>query len=245
MPAHGIVLSRGGTVHDVATRTAGALVRVLPSFGDTVTAGDVVAVLHDVETVERHLTTLAIVDELTRALREQRTESRQADVLAERNLGRWRVNLEALEQSARDLMENARRRHRSELVLVEKGLLTAFRADLSEQSVDYARRNLFDVMRRRDEIEATELSRQAQFRTQLTDAELNLVAAERDVEEIETVMEAWRLRAPISGVVTDIKAQAGAVLQPGQSGVRSARWRRRRGTRVRRPRTRCRGAPRG
>ena len=56
VPAHGIVLSRGGTVHDVATRTAGTIVRVLPSFGDTVTAGDVVAVLHDVETVERHAT---------------------------------------------------------------------------------------------------------------------------------------------------------------------------------------------
>ena len=43
------------------------------------------------------------------------------------------------------------------------------------------------------------------------------MAAERDVEEIETVMETWRLRAPISGLVTDVKAHAGAVLQPGQS----------------------------
>ena len=217
VPAHGIVLSRGGTVHDVATRTAGTLVRVLPSLGDTVTAGEVVAVLHDVETVERHATALALVDELTRALREHRAEAREADVLAERNLARRRVNLEALEQSARDLLENARKRHRGDLVLLEEGLLTEYRADLSEQSVDFARRNLFDVMRRRDEIEATELSRQAQLRTQLTEAEINLVAAERDVEEIETVMETWRLRAPISGLVTDVKAHAGAVLQPGQS----------------------------
>ena len=84
--------------------------------------------------------------------------------------------------------------------------------------MDFARRNLFDVMRRRDELEATELSRQAQLRTQLTEAEINLVAAERDMEEIETVMETWRLpgrRSP--GWSPMSKAQAGAVLQAGQS----------------------------
>ncbi len=72
-------------------------------------------------------------------------------------------------------------------------------------------------MRQRDELEAIELSRQAQLRSGLTEAGINLVAAERDVEEIEAVMETWRLRAPISGRVTEVKAQAGAVLQPGQS----------------------------
>ena len=217
VPAHGIVFGRGGTVHQVASRSAGTLVRVLPSLGDAVTAGEVVAEIHHAETAEQHATALALVDELTRALGAFRAEARESDALAERNLARRRANLQALEESARDLMENASKRHRGDLALFEDGLLAEFQADLSEQNVDFARRNLFDVMRRRDDLEAGELSRQARLRTQLTDAEINLVAAQREVEELETVMEGWRLRAPISGRVTEVKAQAGAVLQTGQS----------------------------
>ena len=217
VPAHGIVFGRGGTVHQVASRSAGTLVGVLPSLGDAVTAGEVVAEIHHAETAEQHATALALVDELTRALGAFRAEARESDALSERNLARRRANLQALEQSARDLMENASKRHRGDLALFEDGLLAEFQADLSERNVDFARRNLFDVMRRRDDLEAGELSRQARLRTQLTDAEINLVAAEREVEELETVMEDWRLRAPISGRVTEVKAQAGAVLQTGQS----------------------------
>ena len=217
VPAHGILFGRGGTVHEVAARSAGTLVRVLPSLGDAVTAGEVVAEIHHAETAEQHATALALVDELTRALSAFRAEARESDALAERNLARRRANLQALEDSARELMENARKRHRGDLVLLERGLLAAVQADLSERDVDFTRRNLFDVMRRRDDLEAGELSRQARLRTLLTDAEINLVAAEREVEELETVMEAWRLRAPISGRVTEVKAQAGAVLQTGQS----------------------------
>ena len=145
----------------MASRSAGTLVRVLPSLGDAVTAGEVVAEIHDAETAEQHATALALVDELTRALGAFRAEARESDVLAERNLARRRANLQALEESARDLMENARKRRRGDLALFEDGLLAELQADLSERDVDFARRNLFDVMRRRDDLEAGELSRQA------------------------------------------------------------------------------------
>ena len=217
VPAHGIVFGRGGTVHEVASLTAGTLGRVLPSLGDAVTAGEVVAEIHHPETAEQHATALALVDELTRALGALRAEARESDALAERNLARRSANLQVLEESARDLMENARKRYRGDLALFEEGLLAEYRTEMSEQNVDIARRNLFDVKRRRDDLEAGEMRRQAQVRTQLTDAEINLVAAQREVEELETVMEAWRLKAPISGRVTEVKAQAGAVLQAGQS----------------------------
>ena len=217
VPAHGIVFGRGGTVHEVASPAAGTLVRILPSPGDAVTAGEVVAEIYHAEAAEQHATALALVEELTRALRAFRAEARESDALTERNLARRRANLQALEESARDLMENARKRRRGDLVLLERGLLAENQADLSERDVDFARRNLFDVMRRRDDLEAGELSRQARLRTQLTDAEINLVAAEREVEELGTVMASWRLTAPISGRVTEVKARAGAVLQTGQS----------------------------
>ena len=83
--------------------------------------------------------------------------------------------------------------------------------------MDVARRNLFEVMRRRDELEAGDLRRRTEWSLRLTSAEAALLEAERQVQELASVMETWRVRAPVSGRVTEIKAQVGAVLAPGEA----------------------------
>ena len=214
---NGIILSRGGTVFDASSPAAGTLARIVPSLGSTVAAGDVVAEIRDAETRERHATALALAEEGTRTLRARRTETTEENALAEDNLAKQRANLDLLEQSGVELVEAARKRHAGNLVLLDRGLIARQLMDSSEEDIDLARRNLFDVRRRRDELEAAELRRRNELRIRVTDAETSLLEAERQAREVEALMETWRIRAPVSGRVTEVKAQVGAVLDPGQS----------------------------
>ena len=214
---NGIILSRGGTVFDAPSTDGGTLARIVPSLGDTVDAGEVVAEIHDAETQERYATALALVEERSRTLRARRSEARAENALAEENLGKQRANLDRLEQTGDELLEAARQRHEGNLVLLGQGLIARQLVDVTEEEIDLARRNLFDVRRRLDELEAAELRRRNEIRIRLTEAEAGLLEAERQAKEIEALMETWRIRAPVSGRVTDLKAQVGAVLAPGQS----------------------------
>ena len=87
----------------------------------------------------------------------------------------------------------------------------------NEEAVDFARRNLFDVMRRRDDLASEALRRRNDLRIRVDEANAQLLEAQRQVQELETLIETWRIRAPVSGRVTEIKAQVGTVLQPGES----------------------------
>lgn len=148
--------------------------------------------------------------------------AREAEVareneLIEANLGKQRTNLEELERTGRDLLENARGRLRGKRELFERGLIARTILEDGEREVDVARRNLFEVMRRRDELEAGDLRRRTEWSLRLTTAEAALLEAERQVQELASVMETWRVRAPVSGRVTEVKAQVGAVLGPGEA----------------------------
>ena len=83
--------------------------------------------------------------------------------------------------------------------------------------MDLARRNLFDVMRRRDDLASEVMQRRNDLRIRVDEATAQLREAERQAGELETLIETWSIRAPVSGRVTEVTAQVGAVLQPGES----------------------------
>ncbi len=219
----GLVMSRGGAVFDAASPEGGKLARIVASLGELVSAGDVVAEVDDPETAERYANALALVEELRTTLRDRETEAREENALIDRNLARQRTNLDVLERTGRDLVETAGARLRGNLALFEDGLVARTEIEDNEEAVDLARRNLFDVMRRRDEVASESLRRRNDLRIRVDDANARLLEARRQVGELETLIETWRIRAPVSGRVTGIEAQVGTVLQPGDSvlGIRT------------------------
>ena len=214
---NGIVLRRGGAVFDAAASDSGKLVRIVPALGDTVKEDEVVAETYDEATRERYTSTLALAGERMQTLRDRETEAQGENALNEQNIVRQRANLEELERTGRALVENARKRLQSTQELLERGLVDRTVVEASEEAVDIARRNLFDVMRRRDELDADDLSRRNEIKIRLDEAEQDHLEAERQVKELEALIEAWRIRAPVSGRVSEIKAQVGAVLEAGES----------------------------
>lgn len=212
----GILLSRGGAVFDAAAPVGGTLMKTVFALGDRVAEGEVVAEIHDEEASERYASALALREERFETLRERRAEVARENALIEENLEKQKGNLAELERTGRDLLENAEARLRGSQELFEQGLIARTILEQGEGEVDVARRNLFDVMRRRDELDATDLRRRTEQNLRISGAEAALLDAERRVQEIETAMETWRIRAPVSGRVTEVKAQVGAVLGAGQ-----------------------------
>ena len=213
----GILMNRGGTVFDAASTEGGKLARIVPSLGELVTAGDVVAELDDPETMERYANALALVEERTRTLRDREAETQEENALIDQNLAQQRTNLDVLERTGRQLIETASARLRGNLALFDDGLVARTEIEAGEETVDLARRNLFDVMRRRDDLASEVLRRRNDLRIRVDEANAQLLEAQRDVKELETLIETWRIRAPVSGRITEIKAQIGAVLQAGES----------------------------
>ena len=165
--AHGIVLSRGGTVVDAASIGGGTLARIVPSLGGSVAAGEVVAEIHDAETLERHANAVALVEERTRTLREREADAREENALLEQNTAKQRDNLDVLERTGRELVEVATERLRGNLALFEDGFVARTEIEAGEEAVDLARRNLFDVMRRRDDLVSANLRRRTDLKIRL------------------------------------------------------------------------------
>ena len=212
----GIVLRRGGAVFDAVASHDGKLVTIVPALGDTVAEGAVIAEIRDEATVERLAGAAALADERLQMLRDREAEAQRENALGEQNVARQRTNLEELERTGRALVDNARRRLQSNRELFERGLVDRTVVEASEEEVDLARRNLFDVMRRVDELDAGDLSRRNQINTRLAAARQEHLEAERQVRELQALVDTWRIRAPVSGRVSDVKAQVGAVLEAGQ-----------------------------
>ena len=213
----GILMNRGGTVFDAASPEGGKLARIVPSLGDLVAAGELVAELDDPETMERYANALALVEERTRSLNDREAEARDENALIDQNLPQQRANLDVLERTGRELIETASARLRVNLTLFEDGLVARTEVEGAEEAVDFARRNLFDVMLRRDNLASEALRRRNDLRIRVDEANAQLLEAQRQVKELETLIETWRIRAPVSGRVTEIKTQVGAVLRPGES----------------------------
>ena len=212
----GIFLSRGGSVFGAAAPVGGTLIRMAFTLGDRVAAGSIVAEIDDKGTGERYATALALRANRSQTLLQRKAEVARENALIEENLQEQRANLAELERTGRDLLQNARTRLVGNQKLFEQGLIARTILEDGEEEVDIARRNLFEVIRRRDELEAGDLRRRTELSLRITAVEAALLEAERQVQELEAVMETWRIRAPVSGLVTEVKAQVGAVLAPAQ-----------------------------
>ncbi len=214
--AEGIILSRGGMVVGAVSSAAGRLARIVPGEGDLVLKGDLVAEIFDAETMERYLSAVALADEHARALRDREAEATEENAFAERHLLRRRARLDELERTLRQRVEILGERLRDNRELLAQGLITRPVVERDEEDLDLARRNLFDVLLRRDGLEAGEMRRSNDLKARVAEAKTQRLAADHRVTELAALIETWRILAPVTGRVTEIRAQAGATLEPGQ-----------------------------
>ena len=217
--ADGILLSRGGAVVDAVSSGMGTLAGVVPAVGDLVREGAVVAEVTNQETLEAYRSARALVDERARALEDFKAAGAAEDALIEQNTARQRERLERLERTGRQAVAAARERLRNHRRLFEERVVTRVTVDRSQQALDFAERELFATLRDRDELDSRDLQRQNERNRRIAQLESHLLAAERQVKEVEARIETQRILAPVSGRITEIKASVGAVLEPGQPVV--------------------------
>ena len=214
--AQGILLHRSGTVVDAVASGAGTVTRILPTAGDVVEAGDVVAEIANQEVAERYQSSMSLVSERATALEEIRAAAAAEDALIEENLVRQRERLTRLERTNRDAVEVARERLENHRQLFEERVVTRMTVERSQQALDLAQRELFGTLGRRDALESQELQRRHQRDVRISEAEARLRAAQRQVAELGVAVGTNQVQAPAPGRVTEIKTQIGAVLRAGQ-----------------------------
>ena len=215
--AEGIFLSRKGMVFDAASSGGGRLARITFAVGQQVNEGDVVAEIFDAETNERLESAVALVAEHKQELRDRIAETNEENRLAAENMARQRDRLDELERTSRDLEEKAGMRLRDDRKLFEMRIIDRMAVERSEQALSVLQQNLFEVLRRRDALDEDDIRRRNSISSRLSHARGELLKAELKVSELKALIETWRIRAPVSGRIIEIKAQIGATLSPGES----------------------------
>lgn len=214
--AQGIFISRGGMIQDVVAPAPGRLARIVPEVGADVEEGSLIAEISDAETLQRYHGAVAFAKESALTLKVLREQAREENEVAADNLTRQRVRLDELEATGRTMVESLEERLREDREMLRQGFADRGALDQTEQSLDLARRNLFDVLRRRDDIESTELRRKNSLEAMVTAAEADYLAARNRVGELEALLDSWRVEAPVSGRVIERKAQLNSIVHAGQ-----------------------------
>lgn len=215
--APGILLDRGGEVVDVVSAGRGRLTRIVTTAGTSVEKDDIVALVANEEVTERYRSALAVVAERVDSLEKYRATAAEEDAIIAEHLARQRSRLDRLEASARQSVETARARFEDHRQLFDDRVVTRLTLDRSQQAFDGAEQELFRTLRERDTLEFHEVQRQNERSAAIAQREARLQEAERRVVEIATQLDTQRITTPVTGLVTEIKAQTGAILNPGQA----------------------------
>ena len=212
-----LLLNRGGQLVDAVSIGQVRLDTLEVAVGDEVAEGQVVAVGSNIELAERLANARAQAAELERALEEERQAVAEEGDSALANAARERQRLDEIEAAARASVETAEAILGDNLELYGEGVVPRPAVERSQQDLNLARRELLAVLRERDVLEASEERRENTDAARLREAEARLLAAQRQVGELEVMTRAGRIGAPVSGRVIEIKAATGTLLGPGQS----------------------------
>jgi len=215
VPARGILLGRGGVIVDAVSTGNGALVSVFPSVGDRVEEGSVIAVIADPEAEELHRSAVALVAERVRALDTLRTAREAENLVRAENVARQHRRYQTMEESARARFEAAGELVEANRSLLADSLIARVDLERSQRDLDAAQRELFSILRERDDLEYAEVQRLNEQAAEIAESAAGLLAAERSVAELEARLATHAILAPVAGRVTEIKAVVGAVLSAG------------------------------
>ena len=213
--AHGFLLNRGGKVVDAVATGPGRLSTIVVAVGDEIEKEAVVALIANEELAARHAGALALVEERTRALDALKAAVATESRVASANNARRREQLDELEATALDMLEIARANLENSEQLFEKRIVSRVRLESTQQEFNEARRVLLELGRDRDALEANEIRDKNENATRIREMTGQVEAAKHQAREIETLVAAERVLAPVSGQVIEIKVTTGAIVNPG------------------------------
>jgi len=213
--ANGILLVVGGQVLDAVATASGTLADVAVGIGDSVEAGATIATVVNPEAVERHRGAVSALVERRAMHAALEASLRVTDEASEAAAARARERTRNLVALAREKIAASRDRLADHEALFEEKVVTRVTVDRSRQEYQQALRELSDALTRLDDIETRELSRRAESQSRLDESESRVSQAERTIAELEATLATARVVAPVSGRITEIKAYAGDVVQPG------------------------------
>ena len=213
--AHGFLLNRGGRVVDAAATGPGRLRTFVVAVGDEVEKGALIARVANEELAARHAGALALVEERTRALDALKAEIAAESRIANENSARRRRQLDELEATALDMLDIVRTNLENNRQLFERRLVSRLRLESTQQEFNEARRVLLDLARDRDTLEVNEIRYRNENATRIREMTGRVETAKHQARELEALVSAERVLAPVSGQVIEIKVASGAIVSAG------------------------------
>ena len=215
--AHGFLLNRGGKVVDAVAASHGRLTEITVAAGDEIDKDSVVARVVNDEIAERHAGAIALIGERRKALHALETAIAEETAVARANDVRRRKHLDELEATAIEAIETSRAQYESYQQLFRDKVVARVALEGAQRDLNLARRTLAELRWDRDNLEANAIGRENGNAARIREMTDRVQAAERQARELETLVAAERVLAPVSGRVTEIKATRGAILAPGQA----------------------------
>ena len=213
--AHGFLLNRGGKVVDAVASGSGRLRTIAVSVGDEVGKDALVALVANEELAARYANARAVAVERAGALDALKAETAAESGIASENSARRRKRLDELEATALDMLDVARTNLDNYRQLFEKRIVSRLDLESARREFNEARRVLLDLGRERDTLEANEIRRSNENATRIREMTARVDSAKHQARELEALVAAERVLAPVSGQVIEIKAASGAVVNSG------------------------------
>ena len=213
--ANGFLLNRGGRVVDAVATGSGRLHTIAVSVGDEVEKDALVALVANDELTARYASALASVVERARALDALKADISAESRIASENRARRRKQLDELEATALDMLDVARANLESSKQLFEQRVVSRLSLESTQRELNEARRGLLDLGRERDTLDANEIRYKNENATRIREMTARLESAKHQARELEILVAAERVLAPVSGQVIEIKAASGAIVNSG------------------------------
>ena len=213
--ARGFLLNRDGKVVDAVATGPGRLRTIAVSVGDEVEKDALVALVANEELAARYASARAFVVERTRALDALKAEIAAESRITSENSARRRKHLDELEATALDMLDVARVNLENSRQLFERRIISRLNLESTQQEVNEARRVLLDLGRERDTLEANEIRYRNENATRIREMTAQVESATHQARELEVLLAAERVLAPVSGQVIEIKVASGAIVDSG------------------------------
>ena len=213
--ANGFLLNRGGRVVDAVATGSGRLHTIAVSVGDEVEKDALVALVANEELSARYTSALASVVERARALDALKADVTAESRIASENNTRRRKQLDELEATALDMLDIARANLENSKQLFEQRIVSRLSLESTQRELNEARRGLLDLGRERDTLEANEIRYRNENATRIREMTARLESAKHQARELEVLVAAERVLAPVSGQVIEIKAASSAIVNSG------------------------------
>ena len=213
--AHGFLLNRGGRVVDATASGRGRVTEIAVAVGDEIEKGAVVASIGNEELSTRHASALALVAERTRALDALKAAIAEESQAVRANNARRLGHLDELETTARDTLEFARTDLENARQLFDERVATRSYLQRAEQAFNSARQSLLELSRDRGNLEANAIAYENEKELRIRESAAELEVARHQASELGAVVAAEKVRAPVSGHVTEVKVSTGAPVVPG------------------------------